>query len=196
MFISFEGCDGSGKSTIIKKLKKKFKKAGIIVNYTKEPSSHYINKKISKIIFNTDNLTPYTELLLFMACRTQHLNDKILNSKELFICDRFIDSTIAYQGYGSGIDLEKIRLLQKEFCSDFKPDLTIFLDVTPEVALRRKTGRKNNIDNRTLNYHNRVYDGYTKLARQSTRRIVTINANRKIKDIVNDCYNTVLMRIN
>lgn len=191
MFISFEGVDGSGKTTVIKKLKRKLRKTynKDTFIYTKEPNYGSFGKKINKILLKNKELNPETELLLFNAIRKEHLSN--LDYSKHIICDRFYDSTVAYQHYGEKVKLTKINNLHKNFCNNFLPDLTLFLDINPEISLQRKI-RKNKYDELDINFHKNVYNGYLKIVEESSNRIVKIDANKNLKDVVNDCYNTII----
>lgn len=183
-FITLEGPEGSGKSSVAKKLYDYYSSLGLEVVLTKEPGGVDIAEQIRRVILDKANTTmdSYTELLLYIAARRQHLIEKVipaLNSGKIVICDRFIDSTVAYQGYGRGIDLDVIKSLNDIVTKDYPVDLTLLLDVTPEQGLTRiadNNRETNRLDEESLRFHHLVRDGYMALAQEYPERITTINA--------------------
>lgn len=195
-FITIEGCEGAGKSTIVSMLKDYFKQSGINAVFTREPGGTPISEKLRGIILDKNNneMTPITELLLYAAARRQHVDEVILPNIEkgyIVVCDRFTDSTLAYQAYARGIDAEKVIGLNQLAISPLKIDLTIFLDITPEKAFKRKGGADKNdrLETAGLDFHNKVYLGYTEIAKTQPERFVKIDADRTgdktIKDVIN-----------
>ncbi len=175
-FITFEGSEGSGKSTQSKLLYQHLKKNGFKVVYLREPGGNRISEKIRKILLDSknDSITSTTETLLYRAARAQVIDEIIapaLKKGRLVICDRFMDSTIAYQGYGLGIDIKLIKCVGEFATSGIKPDLTIFMELPLEQGLRHRSHCKDRIEMRSLNYHQRVLNGYLKLARSEPKRI-------------------------
>lgn len=196
-FITFEGPEGSGKSTQSKLLYRYLKDRGYRLVYLREPGGTKVSEKLRKLLLDSHNhaITPLTEMFLYMAARAQVVNEVIrpaLKIGKLVICDRFLDSTIAYQGYGLGVDIKLIKYLGDVVTGGIKPDLTIFLDLAPEVGLKRCSRVKDRIEKRRLSYHQRVRRGYLKLAALEPRRIklIKVNANKfaiqeKIRKLVN-----------
>ncbi len=186
-FITFEGSEGCGKSTQSKLLYQYLRRSDLKVIYLREPGGTKVGEKIRKILLDSknDSITPMTEMLLYMAARAQVVNEIIvpaLKKGRIIICDRFLDSTIAYQGYGLGIDIKFIKCVGEFATSGIKPDLTIFLDLPLKKGLRHRQYSKDRIEKRSLVYHSRVLEGYLKLAHLEPERIKIVKVNKdKIK---------------
>lgn len=181
LFITFEGAEGSGKSTQIKLLEAYLKKRGFGVLVLREPGSTKFSEDLRSILLDKRNgfLSEKTELLLYLAARAQLVKDKIipaLKEKKIVLCDRFQDSTLVYQGYGLGLDRKVIELLGCFVNKGALPDLTFLLDISAEEGLRRAGGASDRIQERPLAYHRRVRNGYLKLARANPKRIKVIPA--------------------
>jgi dTMP kinase len=174
-FITFEGSEGCGKSTQSRLLYRFLKKRGLPAAYLREPGGTFIGEKIRKILLNPKNhICPQAEALLYMAARAEAVDKAIrsaLSKKQIVVCDRFLDSTLAYQGYGLGISLGFIRSLGAFACGGIKPHLTILLDIPVKKGLRHRAGAKDRIERRSLQYHQRVRKGYLKLASLNPQRI-------------------------
>ncbi len=183
MFITVEGIEGSGKSSIINFVEKFLRQRGFKVAVFREPGSTRIGEKIRSILLDKDNkeLSPYTELLLYLAARTQLIEEKLkgaLKKYDVVICDRFFDSTVVYQGYALGLG----RVVQRAvnmFNLGIKPDLTILLDTRVENGLKR-IKRKDRIESRPLSFHRCLKKGYKLLAKENPQRIHIINADREL----------------
>jgi len=186
-FITFEGSEGCGKSTQSKLLYQYLKRKGFKAVYLREPGGTKVSEKIRKILLDSknDSLTPMSEMLLYMAARAQLVNEIIapaLKRDRIIICDRFLDSTIAYQGYGLGIDIKLIKSVGEFATSGINPDLTIFLDLPLRKGLRHRQHSKDRIEKRSLVYHSRVLAGYLKLAHLEPKRIKIVKVHKdKIK---------------
>ncbi len=179
VFITFEGSEGSGKSTHSKLLCAYLKKSGRPFVFIREPGSTRIGEKIRKILLDKKNsrMAMETEMLLYMASRAQLVKEVILpalRSGKAVICDRFLDSTLAYQGYGAGLDLATIKSVGRFATFSVKPDLTIFLDIDAKAGLNRAGKNKDRIEKRPLSFHQRVRLGYLKLARKEAGRFKVI----------------------
>lgn len=194
MFITFEGGEGSGKSTVIKEISKKLEEKNIKFIVTREPGGKDIDisEKIRKIILDKNNteMSAKTEALLFAASRVQHIDSlikKYLDDNYLVICDRYLDSSIAYQGYGRDLGLEYILKIN-EYALNYLPDLTIYLDVTPTVGLDRVSKRINKqdrLDNEKMEFYEKVQQGYLDIPKIfPKRKIVSVNVNNISLDIV------------
>jgi dTMP kinase len=177
-FITFEGSEGCGKSTQSKLLYAYLKRKGCKVLYLREPGGTAISEKIRKILLDPKNhMSGQCEMLLYMAARAQLVNEVIkpaLKDGKIVICDRFLDSTLAYQGYGLGVDLGLIRDIGSFACAKLKPDLTIFLDLPVKDGLKHRHLKKDRIEQRTLAYHARVRNGYLTLAKREPKRIKVV----------------------
>lgn len=203
-FISFEGGEGSGKTTIIKQLKIDLEKQGFKVLQTREPGGSEIAEEIRQIILNIANvkMDPRTEALLYAASRRQHLVEVILPALQngnIVLCDRFVDSSLAYQGYARGLGINQIYELNRFAIEDLLPGLTIYLDLDPKIGLRRiKDNNRacNRLDLESLEFHKKVREGYLLIAKQYPTRIKVVNGSlskeklyEEVKKIVLDYFN-------
>lgn len=197
-FITFEGGECSGKTSIINSIKALFDEKGIDYISTREPGGIKIAEQIRSIILDINNkeMTSETETLLYAAARMQHLSERVipaLKMGKVVLCDRFLDSSLAYQGYARGIGMDNV-LKANSFALDMLPDLTIFIDVTPDVALKRLSGRDkaDRLDLEAMDFHQKVYDGYHKVLEMYPNRIVRIDGNQSLEDVTRDCIKVVL----
>jgi dTMP kinase len=192
-FISIEGPDGAGKSTQIKLLEQYLLEAGYEVILTREPGGTIIGEKIRTVLLDPENvkMNYKTEILLYAAARAQIVEEVIkpaLNEGKIVICDRFVDSSFAYQGYGRGIDLEYIRNVNEMVMGDTIPNLTLIFDIDPEIGLNRVQARRGNnftkdrIESEAIDFHTRVRNGFLSLAKTHERYRV-INSNQEIQTI-------------
>lgn len=193
MFISLEGPEGSGKTSHIPQLVKFLQKLGYRVTSTREPGGTSIGDQIREVILSNKNteMHPRTEILLFQASRSQLVEQIIiphLTRGEVVICDRYADSTIAYQGYGHQVDLEKLYAIVEFATGGLKPDLSILLDLPVETGLKRrqKDGDINRLDAFVLEFHQRVRAGYHEITRQEPQRWAVIDANRPFNHVQQD----------
>ena len=190
LFISFEGIDGSGKSTQARQLAEGLRDAGHKVVLTREPGGSRGAEEIRALVLEgaTDRWSPETELLLFTAARRDHLERVIapaLDAGKVVICDRFTDATMAYQGYARGLPLETIEYLAKLACDGIEPGLTLWLDLPVEVGVKRALQRNDSLnkskearfDQESLQFHSRVYQGYAQLHKLNPQRIQRIDAD-------------------
>lgn len=182
-FITFEGSEGSGKSTHSKLLCSYLEQKGFSVIHLREPGATGIGEKIRKILLDTKNksMAPECEMLLYMAARAQVVRELIapsLKQGKIVVCDRFLDSTLTYQGYGLGMDIRLIKAIGYFACAGIKPDLTIFMDLPAARGLAACGGIKDRIEKRPLAYHERVRHGYLELARLEPGRIKIIKLDR------------------
>jgi dTMP kinase len=183
-FITFEGCDGSGKTTQKRLLIEYLKSKNIDAVDTREPGGTVEAEKIRELILNPglSKMSGITELLLYTAARVEHVNGLILPSLKAgkyVVCDRFIDSTLAYQGYARGLGLDIIKKIFELTTPDCWPDATIFLDVPPINAFLRKGGRDQNdrMENENIAFHQKVYEGFLSLKEQYPERIISVDAS-------------------
>ncbi|AEH50932.1 dTMP kinase [Pseudothermotoga thermarum] len=186
MFISFEGIDGSGKGTQIKLFAEYLQKKGIDFVIVREPGGTEVGELIRSLLLNSDlKIYPRTELLLFLASRAQIVDEVILpalRAGKTVISDRFIDSSVAYQGVGRGIGFELVEELNRFATSDVKPDLTFYLDITPETSLKRKM-IKDRMEKNGIEFLNKVREAYLMIAQKEPNRVVVINGERNIDEI-------------
>ncbi len=183
-FITYEGCDGCGKSTQLKMLSDYLTQKGIEHIFTREPGGGKISEAIREILLNGKNteMTDECEALLYAAARVQHLHDRVepaLAQGKLVICDRYVDSSIAYQAYGRNLGRDFIEKINAYALENYLPDVTLFIDLTPEAAFARKKGADENdrLEQAGMAFHKRVYQGYDELANEQTERIVRIDGN-------------------
>lgn len=186
-FITFEGSEGCGKSTQSKFLAEYLKEKGFSVVYVREPGGTKVSEQIRKILLDARNssMAAVCEMLLYMAARAQIVEEIIkpaLLKGKIVISDRFLDSTLAYQGYGLGMDLKMIKVVGKFVTTGIKPDLTIFLDLPVKKGLKHRASIEDRIEQRPLLYHRRVRNGYLKLAALEPKRIkiVKVEADKFI----------------
>jgi dTMP kinase len=199
MFITLEGPEGSGKSTQIKRLAKRLEDLGYPVITTREPGGTSIGDQIRHVLVRMENkeLHPRTEILLFLAARAQLVEQLIkpaLQDGKIILCDRYGDSTLAYQGYGHGLDLEKLRQMLDFATDHLKPDLTILLDLDVKMGLMRKKAEDewNRLDAYEVLFHERVREGYQKLAGEEPERWRIVDASQGIDAVQDDLYRIVL----
>ena len=196
LFITFEGIEGSGKSTQCQILAEYLQASGFRVLETREPGGTPIAEQIRDIFLQTqkpsaDPLTPETEASLVLAARSQHVTSLLLpalHEGKVVLCDRFTDSTLAYQGYGRGLSLMDLQRFNRLVTQGLTPDMTFLFDLPVQqgLARRRRDPNQNRIDRETLAFHTRVRQGFGKLARQHPRRITLVNAQRSEKAISQD----------
>lgn len=192
IFISVEGPDGSGKTTIIQMLKEKLKKEGYEIVATREPGGIEIAEQIRQVILDPENtaMDPRTEALLYAAARRQHLTEKVkpaLEKGKIVLCDRFVDSSLAYQGYARGLGIDEVYTINQFAIESMMPKLTLYFDVAPEIGLERinkNKGREvNRLDLEKLEFHQMVRQGYQLLAERFSDRIVTIDASKQLEAV-------------
>src|SRR5690554_1549951 len=201
MFITFEGGEGSGKTTLIEKLKKTLlhKKYNVIT--TREPGGSKVAEKIRSVLLDNKNteITRHTEALLFAASRAQHLNEVIIpNLDKIILCDRYIDSSYAYQAYGRDLGMEFVQSINS-YALNFLPNLTFYIDLDPQTGIDRvKSRRKHKTDRLDLEqqtFHQKVRAGYLEVAHMYKDRIIVINGNQTIDDIYETILDHILKRL-
>lgn len=203
MFITIEGPDGSGKSMQIPPLAEYLRKQGYEVLTTREPGGTSIGDQIRQVIMKLGNtsMDPRTEILLFCAARAQIVSEVLLPNLErgvIVISDRYADSTLAYQGYGHGLELDVLRQILKFATRDLRPDLTLLLDIDAEEGLRRRQnsgGEWNRLDAYNLAFHQRVHAGYHELVRQEPERWVVVDGKQPPEEVQVELQKIVLQRI-
>ena len=183
-FVTFEGCEGVGKSRQVKLLEEFLRKNNIKYYLTREPGGTTLSEKIREIILDKNNaqMTDECEALLYAAARAQLLREEIgprLERGELVICDRYIDSSLAYQGYARGLGVDFVEKINDYAIKNFMPDYTIFLSLTPEQAFKRKGGadKTDRVELLGLEFHNKVYQGYLDLSKKYSDRFIVIDAS-------------------
>ena len=200
MFITFEGIEGSGKSSLIAQLKKYFKSSKLEAFFSKEPGGTDLGKEIRKILLNPKySFDPTSELLLLLADRAEHVQKIIrpnLQKNKLIFCDRYLDSTLAYQGSGRNLDKKIIKKMFKAL--DFPiPDLTILLDVPVQIGLSRarKRNKLDRFEKEDLNFHENVRRSYLDLAKNDSSRIVLFDSSISEEELFKKAVNLIKSRI-
>ena len=183
MFITFEGGEGSGKTSLIKAVSAWLDEKGYINVSTREPGGSFIAEKIRNILLDVDNkqISYKTEALLFAASRAQHLDEVIipaLKEGKIVLCDRYLDSSLAYQGYAREIGFDVIEKIN-HFATEWMPDHTFYIDVDPKMGLKRagSRGNLNRLDLETLEFHEKVRKGYLELSKKYPKRYIVIEGN-------------------
>lgn len=203
-FITVEGGEGAGKSSILQSLGSKLTTMGYDVLTTREPGGIDIAEKIRKLILDPTHTTMdgRTEALLYAAARRQHLAEKVLpalNSGRIVLCDRFIDSSLAYQGYARGLGMDEVFMINQFAIQDCMPDMTLFFDIEPKKGLERisanKDRERNRLDLEDIQFHEQVYQAYQKLVRKFPERIQVIDANQPFEQVEADAMNLLVSRL-
>ena len=187
LFITFEGADGCGKTTQMKLLAEYLKNNGKNVVLTREPGSKGLGEKVREILLNYEGrVSDRCESFLFLADRAQNIDiivNPAVDEGKIVLCDRHIDSTVAYQGYGRGLDIERINMLNIIATNGRKPDLTFVFDIDVETSMKRVGKEKDRMESAGIDFHNRVRQGYLELAKQEPQRIKVLDATKSIEDI-------------
>lgn len=201
MFVTFEGIEGAGKSTIMGMVSQQMRDRGNTPVLTREPGGSQLGRRLRALLLDCrqEQITMQAELCLFLADRAQHLADVVLPALQAgqnVLCDRYVDSTIAYQGYGRGMDVAKLRAMNMIACDSKMPDITILLDLPVQKGICR-AGRRNQaegtvisegrFDAESLDFHERVRNGYLEIARNEPERIVVIDSGRDLEEVFMDC---------
>lgn len=202
LFITIEGGEGAGKSTLIRNLKRELEEKGHTVLATREPGSSPCGEAIRQLLLdNNSRMTPVAELLLFLASRAEHIADKIapaLARGEIVLCDRFNDSSVVYQGLARGLGFDYVRRLCMDTCGNPYPDLTLFLDVPADVGLaraERSSGSKDRIEAEAIEFHQQVRKGFQKLAELEPERIKTIDATRPQRKVLDQALTIITEKL-
>lgn len=202
-FITFEGLDGSGKTTVINNVIEYLKKKNKFDNFviTREPGGNRISEAIREIILNQEftEMDKRTEALLYAAARRQHLIETVfpaLESGKYVMSDRYVDSSLVYQGAGREIGMDKIAEINQFATNGLEPDLTIYFDIEPQIGLERiqknRQNEVNRLDQEKLDFYKRVHQGYLKLAKENPQRIKTIDATQSIDKVTEDVLTVLL----
>lgn len=199
LFITLEGPDGSGKSTVAKLLHEYIDGLGILNAFTREPGGTAIGEDIREILLDNNNyeMTSRTEALLYAAARAQHAEEKIqplLDNDYIVLSDRYVLSSLAYQGHSRGLGIETIMEINEFAMGDTYPDLVLFFDVDPEIALSRKYINRegDRLENEGKEFHNKTYEGYEKAIEKYSKNIVKINANGTVEETLKNCIDVVM----
>ncbi|SCW72382.1 dTMP kinase [Paenibacillus tianmuensis] len=194
-FITVEGGEGAGKTSAIDAILEQVKARGYDVLSTREPGGIPIAEQIRSVVLDRNNtaMDPRTEALLYAAARRQHLAEKVIPALEagkVVVCDRFIDSSLAYQGYARELGMDEVFAINRFAIGGWMPDLTVFMDVRPEIGLARirvDQGREvNRLDLESMTFHNKVREGYLQILRQFPERVVRVDAERELDKVLED----------
>ena len=196
-FITFEGPEGSGKTTVLNQINKLLSENYNVIS-TREPGGVSTGEEIRNILLDGENIDIRTEALLFAASRREHLVEKVipaLKNNKVVLCDRYIDSSLAYQGYARGIGIEEVKKINEFAINGLYPDLTIYLDIDAEVGRERilKNQRsQNRLDKETLTFHQKVIEGYKTLIKTNPERFKVVDATQSIESVISDTYEIIL----
>lgn len=200
LFITFEGVDGCGKTTQMKLLSEYLESKGYEVVLTREPGAKGLGEKIREILLHYDGeVSSKAESFLFLADRAQNI-EKIVNPSvvagKMVLCDRHTDSTVAYQGYGRGVDIDELKMLNNLAVGNRKPDITFVFDIDVETSMTRVGKEKDRMESAGIEFFNRVRNGYLEIAKQESARVVVVDSMRQIEVIQTDVRNIVDKLIN
>ncbi|ANQ63325.1 dTMP kinase [Staphylococcus equorum] len=195
-FITFEGPEGSGKTTVIQQVAERLETEYDVV-LTREPGGVKTGEQIREVLLEGDDMDERTEALLFAASRREHLVGKVIPSLDegkIVLCDRYIDSSLAYQGYARGIGIEEVKSINEFAINGLYPDRTIYLDVSVEVGrdrIQKNQRNQNRLDQEDVIFHEKVVEGYKKIIHNESKRFIVIDANRSIEEVVNTTYESI-----
>ena len=200
IFITFEGPEGAGKTTVIAEIYKRLEQEGKKAILTREPGGIRISEKIRNIILDNEHqeMDGRTEALLYAAARRQHLVEKIIPAMEegtIVLCDRFVDSSLAYQGYARGLGMDEVMSINAFAIDNTMPDVTVYFDITPEEGLQRisknNEREQNRLDNETLQFHHKVYEGYKILLEKFPNRIIRTDASKPLSEVTENVWKII-----
>lgn len=204
LFITFEGGEGCGKTTVIKAVKEALEKKNIPLHVTREPGGSVIAEQIRNIILDKNNtmMDSRTEALLYAASRRQHLVEivkPLLEKGVLVLSDRYLDSSLAYQGFARGIGIDEVYSINEFAIDETMPDMTFFLDLKPEEGLKRiaqhRSDEVNRLDLEKLSFHEKVYEGYQLLLEKYPSRIIKIDASKTVEEEMEEIVKIILDRL-
>lgn len=197
-FITFEGPEGSGKTTVMREITQRLESEGWEVVVTREPGGVKTGEDIRKILLEGEAIDDRSEALLFAASRREHLVNKVLpalREGKVVLCDRYIDSSLAYQGYARGIGVEEVRSINEFAINGLYPDLTLYLDIRASVGIQRINDNQrtqNRLDREKLDFHEKVVEGYRQIIHNEPNRFAVINAEQSIEEVANSAYESII----
>ena len=200
LFITFEGADGCGKTTQLNLLKDYLENNGYEVVLTREPGGKGLGEKIREILLNYDGeVSNRCESFLFLADRAQNIDiivNPAIEQGKIVLCDRHTDSSVAYQGYGRGLDINQINTLNTLATNNKKPDLTLVFDVDIETSMQRVGNEKDRMESAGKDFFNRVRNGYLELAKQEPERIKVVDSTKSIQEVQKDVLEIIKTKLN
>lgn len=200
LFITFEGADGCGKTTQLNLLKEYLENNGYEVVLTREPGGKGLGEKVREILLNYDGeVSNRCESFLFLADRAQNIDiivNPAIEQGKIVLCDRHTDSSVAYQGYGRGLDINQINTLNNLATNNQKPDLTLVFDVDIETSMQRVGNEKDRMESAGKDFFNRVRNGYLELAKQEPERIKVIDSTKSIEEVQKDVVEIIKTKLN
>ena len=201
LFITFEGPEGAGKTSVLKEIGKRLEEKQMNYLLTREPGGISIAEKIREVILHPEHtmMDEHTEALLFAAARAQHFFEKVVPALEqgkFVLCDRFIDSSLAYQGHARGLGIDEVLSINEFAIGKRMPDITILFDLPPAVGLKRiqmnRADEVNRLDKESLAFHEKVREGYLKAVERYPNRIQVVDASQNLEQVVEDVWNILL----
>ena len=205
MFVTIEGPEGSGKSSVTKEVVKLLEQEGMEVILTREPGGTPISEQIRNVILDKENtsMDPVTEALLYAAARRQHLVEKVWplsKAGKIIISDRFLDSSLAYQGGARGLGIDYVLAMNQYATDGYYPDLTLLFDIDPRLGLQRIAANKgrevNRLDLEKIEFHDSVRQTFLSLAKRSPDRFVILDASKAFEEVIKDAYNAIKNKLN
>lgn len=196
MFVTFEGPEGGGKSTVLREISARLEQRGIEHVLTREPGSGTLGKEIRRLLLEEEHVEPRAELFLFLADRAQHVANLVrptLTAGQWVLCDRYADSTVVYQGHARGFGLDHLRQLNNFATQGLQPDLTLLFDLDPAVGLSRR-GDLDRLDQEPLEFHQRVREGFLIEAKREPQRWAIIDAQSPLSDVIDACWALISAR--
>ena len=201
LFITFEGGEGAGKTTLIRKIREALEGEGFSCLVTREPGGTLLGEQIRNLLLHQADMSPWTELLLFLAARTQHLHEVILPAVQegkIVLCDRFNDSSIAYQGVGRELGRQKVTDLCSEVTEGIQPDLTFFLDLTPQEGFARAHKDQRTLDrleSLKIDFHEKVRQGFLAIAKDDPTRVVVVPAAKSETEVFQSALQALRVKL-
>ena len=202
MLITIEGGEGAGKSTLIASLKQVLSDQGHVIVSTREPGGTALGEQVRNLLLSNQNrMTAKTELLLLLAGRTQHIDEVLkpaLSEGKVVLCDRFNDSSVAYQGHARGLGIDHVKALCDQVCKNFAPDVTLYLDIPPEEGLKRAGQEQQGPDRfeqEALDFHQKVREGFHQIAASEPLRVSIIDARQSVEKVLEEALKAVESRL-
>lgn len=196
IFITFEGGEGAGKSSLIESIKANLSKKNLNLVFTREPGGTSFGEEIRNLLLKNrvEKVSSKAELCLFLASRAQHIQDVIipaLKANKIVLCDRYNDSSVAYQGYARGLGIEEVLSFSSYIIEDAQPDLTLYLDIDPQIGLSRVKSKYDRIESEKITFHQKIREGFLQLAKKFPQRIKIVDASRSKEEVFKSAMNYI-----